>query len=431
MGNWTLKTDTSQLSSVNSQLREGYKQSEVGVIPEEWEVETLGDIFTFGGGYSASWDQLSSEGYCYLHYGDIHKSVKSFIDVRAEYPNIPKLNILLKRISPKSLLHDGDIVFVDASEDDEGTSKHIVVVNNENITYISGLHTIVAKSKVAVLDNECKRYCFQSRDIKKQFYFYAVGTKVSGISKTNIAKLKLPIPPLPEQQAIASALSDVDALITALEQLITKKRNIKQGAMQQLITGKKRLAGFSGAWKVKKLGEYVTIASGESPSKFKYKNNGTPYYKVDQLNYGNKYQKDTPYFIECNNPIPKGSIIFPKRGASILLNKVRILTEDAFMDTNLMTLTTMEELDNEYLYYMLIYIGLWHVADTTSIPQINNKHIKPLEIPFPSPSEQKAIAQILSDMDTEIEALEQKRDKYKAIKQGMMQELLTGKRRLA
>jgi type I restriction enzyme S subunit len=80
---------------------------------------------------------------------------------------------------------------------------------------------------------------------------------------------------------------------------------------------------------------------------------------------------------------------------------------------------------------MLIYIGLWHVADTTSIPQINNKHIKPLEIPFPSPSEQQAIAKILSDMDTEIEALKQKQDKYKAIKQGMMQDLLTGKRRLA
>jgi type I restriction enzyme S subunit len=122
MGNGTLKTDKCQLSTVNSQLMEGYKQSEVGVIPEDWEVKTLGDIFTFGGGYSASWDQLSSEGYCYLHYGDIHKSVKSFIDVRAEYPNIPKLNILLKRISPKSLLHNGDIVFVDASEDDEQVS---------------------------------------------------------------------------------------------------------------------------------------------------------------------------------------------------------------------------------------------------------------------------------------------------------------------
>jgi restriction endonuclease S subunit len=298
-----------------SDVPEGYKMSEVGVIPKEWEVETLGDIFTFGGGYSASWDQLSSEGYCYLHYGDIHKSVKSFIDVRAEYPNIPKLNILLKRISPKSLLHDGDIVFVDASEDDEGTSKHIVVVNNENITYISGLHTIVAKSKVAVLDNGYKRYCFQSRDIKKQFYFYAVGTKVSGISKTNIAKLKLPIPPLHEQQAIASALSDVDALIAALEQLITKKRNIKQGAMQQLLTGKKRLPGFSGEWEVKKLGEYSEFHKGKGLPKSEITTNG----KYKCIHYGELFTTYNEEIKEVFSRTDKKDNFFLSRANDVLM----------------------------------------------------------------------------------------------------------------
>jgi len=86
----------------------------------KWEVKTLGDLFTFSGGYSASRDQLSSKGYCYLHYGDIHKSSKTFIDVRAEYQDIPKLDIPLKSVSASSLLDDGDVVFVDASEDDEG-----------------------------------------------------------------------------------------------------------------------------------------------------------------------------------------------------------------------------------------------------------------------------------------------------------------------
>ena len=101
------------------------------------------------------------------------------------------------------------------------------------------------------------------------------------------------------------------------------------------------------------------------------------------------------------------------------------------MDTNLMTLTISNELDNEYLYYSLLYTQLWRIADTTSIPQINNKHINPLPIPFPpTKNEQTAIAKILSDMDAEIEQLEQKLDKYRMIKQGMMQELLTGKTRL-
>ena len=162
----------------------------------QWEVEPLGNIFKFSGGFSASRDQLSSEGYCYLHYGDIHKSSKTFIDVQAEYQNIPKLNIPLKRVSNASLLSDGDVVFVDASEDDEGTSKHIVVINKDDTPYISGLHTIVAKCKTSALDHTYRRYCFQTRDIKRQFYFYAVGTKVSGISKTNIAKIFIPIPHL-------------------------------------------------------------------------------------------------------------------------------------------------------------------------------------------------------------------------------------------
>ena len=174
----------------------------------------------------------------------------------------------------------------------------------------------------------------------------------------------------------------------------------------------------------------MIITSGESPSKYDFQNTGVPYYKVDQLNNCNKYQKETPYFFNGHKVVPKGSLIFPKRGASIFLNKIRILTEDSFMDTNLMSLSAKKELNYEFLYYVLLFTELWRIADTTSIPQINNKHINPLKIPLPSFAEQQAIAEILSDMDAEIESLEQQRDKIKLIKQGMMQELLTGKTRL-
>jgi type I restriction enzyme S subunit len=153
-----------------------------------WEVKALADLFDFSGGFSASRDQLSAEGYCYLHYGDIHKSNKTFIDVPNEFNEIPKLRVPLKRISETSLLKDGDVVFVDASEDDEGASKHVVVVNPDGIPFISGLHTIVAKSKTDEIAHLYRRYCFQTRAVKNQFLFYAVGTKVTGISKTNVAK---------------------------------------------------------------------------------------------------------------------------------------------------------------------------------------------------------------------------------------------------
>jgi len=208
---------------------------------EEWEVKRLGELFTFSGGYSASRDQLSVEGHCYLHYGDIHKSSKTYIDVRAEYQDIPKLDIPLRTASAGSLLDDGDVVFVDASEDDAGTSKHVVIVNNEKTPFISGLHTIVAKSKADEMAHEYRRYCFQTLAIRQQFLFYAVGTKVSGISKSNIVKITLPVPSVPEQTAIATILSDMDAEIAELETQLAKTRAIKQGMMHKLRTGEIRL----------------------------------------------------------------------------------------------------------------------------------------------------------------------------------------------
>lgn len=207
-----------------------------------WRKKLLGDLFTFGGGYSASWAQLSVTGHCYLHYGNIHGSDKQFIDVEKEYAEIPKLDIPLSKVSGDKMLHDGDVVFVDASEDDEGASKHVVIVNPKSVPFISGLHTIVAKSKNDLLDKRFKGYCFQSPDIKEQFKFYAVGTKVKGVNRNSIAKIVLHFPPSKsEQTAIADILSDMDAEIEALEQKRAKYQALKQGMMQELLTGRIRL----------------------------------------------------------------------------------------------------------------------------------------------------------------------------------------------
>lgn len=207
----------------------------------DWKLKSFSDLFDFSGGYSASRDQLSDEGHCYLHYGDIHGSSKTSINTKRDFLDIPKLDISLKRISEKSLLKHGDVVFVDASEDDAGTSKHLVVENEGDVPFISGLHTIVAKSKANDLADAYKHFCFQTTAIRQQFMFYAVGTKVSGISKTNIAKSTLPIPSIPEQIAIASVLSNMDVELAALEARSDKTRNIKQAMMQELLTGKTRL----------------------------------------------------------------------------------------------------------------------------------------------------------------------------------------------
>jgi type I restriction enzyme S subunit len=207
----------------------------------EWHTKPMGALFDFGGGFTASRDQLGTEGHCYLHYGDIHTSNKTYVDVRSEFQEIPKLDVPLKKIGNASLLENGDVVFVDASEDDEGTSKHVVVVKPDGVPFISGLHTIVAKSKTTELDDLYKRYCFQTPSVKAQFRFFAVGTKVSGISKTNIGKITIAVPPVEEQTAIAALLSDMDAELAALEAKLAKARDLKQGMMQELLTGRIRL----------------------------------------------------------------------------------------------------------------------------------------------------------------------------------------------
>ena len=186
-----------------------------------------------------------------------------------------------------------------------------------------------------------------------------------------------------------------------------------------------------GDWSCNSLRDFIYISSGESPSKFRFSNLGIPYFKVEQLNNTSKYQRETPYRILSDKYVPKGSIIFPKRGAAIFLNKIRILNQNSYMDTNLMTLTVnSDQLYNEFLFYLLDSKGLWRIADTTSVPQINNKHILPIIFQNPPLPEQKAIAEALSDTDNLIQSVEKLIDKKKKIKQGAMQQLLTGKKRL-
>lgn len=201
--------------------------------------------------------------------------------------------------------------------------------------------------------------------------------------------------------------------------MVTKEENLQ----------KTELGYFPNDWKIEPLGKFVRITSGESPSRFKFQNEGVPYFKVEQLNNGKKYARETKYFIKSDSLVAKGSIIFPKRGASIFLNKIRILENASFMDTNLMTLTVNDEIDNEYLFYQLSYIGLSRIADTTSIPQINNKHINPFLFPLPPTKiEQASIANVLNDVDNFIDQLEKLISKKRVIKQGAMQELLKPKK---
>ena len=185
-------------------------------------------------------------------------------------------------------------------------------------------------------------------------------------------------------------------------------------------------------WQTSRLGDLVKITSGQSPSQFRFVGNGTPYFKVEQLGRSEKYltRELTPYLSQELPTVPAGSVLFAKRGGAIALNRIRILSEPAFMDTNVMALTASVQLLPEFLYFVLSYVGLGNLADVTSIPQINNKHIIPFKILLPPVAEQQRIVDSLGDLDQVINSLERLIAKKQAIKQGMMQQLLTGKTRL-
>lgn len=207
----------------------------------EWKVKRLDDLFRFSGGLSASRAQLGQEGHLYLHYGDIHGSSSTCVDVQADAVRIPRIDVPLNGVSRDSLLEDGDVVFVDASEDETGVSKHVVVSNPAGEPFIAGLHTIVAKEITSDLARIYRRFCFQTEEVKQQFRFFAVGTKVQGVSKGTIGKIELRFPERQEQTAIATILSDMDAEIDALEARLAKTRDLKAGMMQALLTGRIRL----------------------------------------------------------------------------------------------------------------------------------------------------------------------------------------------
>ncbi len=185
-------------------------------------------------------------------------------------------------------------------------------------------------------------------------------------------------------------------------------------------------------WDLIPLGSLVSITSGESPALYTLEINGKyPYVKVEDMNNCEKYQTSSrEYSNEERSIVKAGSIIFPKRGAAILNNKVRIAGRDIQMDSNMMAITPNELIASEYLYYKIQEEKLFRIADTSTIPQINNKHIIPYKICLPPLAEQRKIAEILGVWDKAIELQAQLIDKLELRKRALMQRLLSGRHRL-
>tara|TARA_R110002033_G_scaffold6031_1_gene24506 strand:- start:16276 stop:17559 length:1284 start_codon:yes stop_codon:yes gene_type:complete len=412
------------------------QDSKLGVIPDGWTTPKISEVFQFINTTSFSRNQLNYDEeneVFYIHYGDIHATYKKpILDFEIE-TEVPRLNDDIELPNSIQYLKDGDVIIADASEDYEGVGEAIEMKNLNGKKVISGLHTFALRDLKNKTVPGFRTYVFKNQNVKKALKTIATGSKVYGISKGNIQKFKIVLPPLPEQQKIAKILATWDVAINKQEALIAQKQEQKKVLMQQLLTGKKRLPGFTDEWGQVKMQKIVSIASGESPSKHKFVDDGQyPYLKVEDLNNCSKYQlASRNYSNKSTNLVSKGSIIFPKRGAAILNNKIRIASCEVHMDSNLMAVTPIcEKVSTEFLFYKIFREKLSRIADTSTIPQINNKHINPYKISLPSLKEQQKIAEVLTAADNEITALQQQLQQLKTQKQGLMQQLLTGKIRV-
>ena len=425
----------------NSQLiPPGYKQTEVGVIPEDWECTSVSQLVRDG------ILEKPLDG----NHGNIHPKSGDFVsfgipfvmanNVRGGRADLSNCAFIRKEQADslqKGFSRPGDVLLTH-----KATIGNTAVVGEIPFEYIM-LTPQVTYYRVADRTRLSNLYLRQFFD---SFSFQAVLLAMSGggtrayIGITAQLQLPVALPPTKaEQEAIAEALSDADALIESLEQLLVKKRQLKQGAMQELLTGKKRLPGFSGEWETKRLGELANIQRGASPRPIDSpiwfdENSSVGWVRISDVTKSGMYllettQRLSPLGVQHSRPVSRGNLIMSicATVGRPIITEIETCIHDGFVVfDNLRT-------NKHFLYYILQSIeGDWsRHGQTGSQMNLNTGLINQTEISVPPTlPEQTAIAAILSDMDTEIAALETKLTKARQIKQGMMQELLTGKIRL-
>ena len=442
-----------QLSINNYQLPQGYKQTEVGVIPEDWEVKTLGEIFQLGNGFSFKSEFFAASGPIVLTPGNFKLDGGLYFNDR----NIKRYS---GNFPESTIFKNGDllVVMTDLTPDCNLLGKPAFVESEEIILH----NQRIGKIKILVenVDKIFLYFLLLSNPYLKSIKEQATGSTVRHTSNKSIYSTSLAIPPLPEQRAIATTLSDVDALIAALDKFIAKQRHLKTATMQQLLTGKKRLPGFGEEkgykqtevgmipedWEVATLGDFTDkVGSGITPTGGSrvYKDSGRPFIRSQNVGWGFLQLDDLAHIDEethqsfAASEIREEDVLLNITGASIgrsCLADKRIAKGNVNQHVCIIR-TDHNRLNSRFLGLFLLSEDGQKQIDSFQAggnrEGLNFGQIRSFQIRIPQDvGEQRAIATVLSDMDAAIAALEARRAKTQAIKQGMMQELLTGKTRL-
>lgn len=399
-----------------------------------WDVATIGDFLEFKNGLNKG-KEFFGYGTPIVNYTDVYKKrgLKK-ADIHGKVCLTPDE---IRRFDVRK----NDVFFTRTSETPDEVGMSSVLLEDVEDGVFSGFVLRGRPKNDMFLPEYCK-YCFSTKAVRNAIITGCTYTTRALTNGKQLSAIEIPVPPKTEQESIAAALSDIDALIANLEKLIAKKKAIKQGAMQELLTGKRRLPGFTDKWVIRKIGHWGEFISG---SCFPLQHQGKqsekyPFYKVSDFNNpGNeRYMKNANNYISHDTAIvlgctvlPVGAIVVAKIGAAIFLERKKITTMECCVDNNMMAFVPSNGAAPSFLCYTFLNMRFGDFAEATALPSLSGKTICAIERSFPpTVDEQNAISQVLSDMDNEIELLEKKLKKAKGIKTGMMSELLTGRIRL-
>lgn len=406
-----------------------FKKTDIGEVPEDWDIKSLGEI-SANASYGVSAEAVPYDGYTkYIRITDIEDSTGLFIPSPLTSPAfyldkflVQQNDILIARTGAsvgKSYLYnllDGRIVFAG---------------------FLMKLNIYLANACYVFYQTRTERY-------KKWLQQESMRSGQPGINIEQLKSYVIPFPLQPEQQRIATALNNIDVLLSVLNKKIEKKKLIKQGVMQQFLTGKKRLNGFTEPWREKRLGELCQLFGrigfrGYTKADLVRKGEGVITFSPsdihdNQLDYTNcTYISMFKYEESPEIKVYNGDIIFCKTASIGKCAIVKDMNEKATINPQFVVMKNFD-CSNVFLYYKLVERDFQErvkgITGGSTIPTMSQEKLKEQILLMPTLSEQIAIATVLSDMDAEIEALETKRSKYEQVKQGMMQQLLTGKIRL-
>lgn len=395
------------------ELKAGYKQTEVGVIPKDWELARLGTVANFRTGPFGS--ALHKSDYV---YGGI-PVINPMQIIDGKIVNTPRMAISETAAQKLSAfrLFEHDIVI-----GRRGEMGRCAVVQLNQSGWLCGTGSMIVRPN-ARLESRFAQRMLSSPPVIAAIEATSVGTTMINLNQGTLSNLQIPIPPTyAEQQAIAETLSDADALIDSLEELLTKKRRIKQGAMQELLTGQRRLPGFNAEWEIKALGSICNVKTGARNNQDKLEEGDYPFFvRSETIERINSYSHDCEAIL-----VPGeggiGSIFHYINGRFDVHQRVYAITQFS------------PEVSGKYVYFYMAEKFGNHAMQNSVKATVDSLRL-PTFLEFevqlpPTFAEQDAIAAALSEICDEIATLETQLQKNRQLKQGLMQELLTGRIRL-